>query len=287
MEMTMGMGTEDAVVPLGVNVAFDMSDDTILPLDIAPLKGSVADIASTCKGRRRSSFSKTSVLSFGDGAPISPLTPSFLMGFGDAFGPLANVPTPTTASVMAMLPGGDGEQDTCGGVVDLLGGIEEDEMARGSAIPPPTSPAAVAEVPLAPVPPSRPKRHATRRTTSRRSPVSKRSPPVAAAGKARRVGTSREASPVLPIKPGGVLPVNHKPARGRGRQQQLKAMTKQQIEAEAEARLEKNRLAARDCRLRRKYHLETLEAKVQEYEDRFAQQERIIADLRDQIQRLS
>jgi len=45
------------------------------------------------------------------------------------------------------------------------------------------------------------------------------------------------------------------PARGRGRQMQLKRMSNEQIEAEAAARLERNRQAARECRQRRKEHV--------------------------------
>lgn len=290
---------EDAVVPVGLDETLGSELDSeplgIPNAGIAPLKMSIAESASLAKklnpGRR------TSISRIGDGAPISPLTPSFFMSFNDVecMEMIGDVATPTTASVVASLPLGGIEFETSDvaqniGASDLLEEIEQDPIQRGSAILPPSSPVTVAEVPLAPVP-SKPKRHATR-AGGRRSPMTKRASPAPSAGKTRRNAASskssraREASPLLPIKPGGVLPVNHKPARGRGRQQQLKSMTKQQIEAEAEARLEKNRLAARDCRLRRKYHLETLEAQINEYEERFVQQERTIADLRSQIKAL-
>lgn len=81
----------------------------------------------------------------------------------------------------------------------------------------------------------------------------------------------------------GVLPANHRPARGRGRQNQLAKMSEQQIEAEALARLEKNRQAARDCRLRRKKHTEVLEQKVLQLEKKNKEQEQLIASLQAQL----
>lgn len=287
---------EDAVVPVGVDemLGSEIEHDNfaVRNIEITPLKTSIAESATLAKKQngngnvsRRSSVSR-----IGEGAPLSPLTPSFLMfGDEDCMAMIGEVTTPTTAAVVASLPlvGSELDDQCVGGVTDLLGEIENDSIKYGSAMLPPSSPVKDAEVPLAPVP-SKPKRHATR-AGGRKSPLVKRTSPTPAAGKSRRGGAgnkvsrAREASPLLPIKPGGVLPVNHKPARGRGRQQQLKSMTKQQIQAEAEARLEKNRLAARDCRLRRKYHLETLENQVHEYEQRFAEQERTIADLRAQL----
>ena len=47
-----------------------------------------------------------------------------------------------------------------------------------------------------------------------------------------------------------------KPARGRGRQKQLEQMTEAEKRTEAAWRLEKNRLAARDCRRAKKERLE-------------------------------
>eukprot|EP00729_Bicosta_minor_P019279 gene19279-9169_t len=46
--------------------------------------------------------------------------------------------------------------------------------------------------------------------------------------------------------------VGYRPARGRARAKQLAAMTPQQIDAEKAARLERNRLCARECRQRKK-----------------------------------
>jgi len=46
--------------------------------------------------------------------------------------------------------------------------------------------------------------------------------------------------------------VGYRPARGRARAKQLAAMTPEQIDAEKAARLERNRLCARECRQRKK-----------------------------------
>ena len=58
------------------------------------------------------------------------------------------------------------------------------------------------------------------------------------------------------ILPLSTLPKNHKPARGRKRSIQLRQMTKEQIEEEKFIRLEKNRLAAKGCRSKKKKKLE-------------------------------
>lgn len=106
--------------------------------------------------------------------------------------------------------------------------------------------------------------------------------------------------PSPPLDTAGVLPADHRPARGRGRLHQLEKMTRVQIEAEAEARLEKNRQAARDCRRRRKEHAGVLQERVEylqnkaaedqtyiaELEDSEVQSRALVAALRDQIQRL-
>ena len=66
------------------------------------------------------------------------------------------------------------------------------------------------------------------------------------------------------------LPVDHKPAKGRGRAVQLSKMTKQQREDEKLLKLEKNRLAAKGSRLRKK-------RKMCEMEERIAYLENIIS----------
>ena len=55
---------------------------------------------------------------------------------------------------------------------------------------------------------------------------------------------------------------NFKTARGRGRQKQLESMTEAQIRAEEEAKLERNRTAARECRLRKKEYVQSLEKRI-------------------------
>ena len=64
------------------------------------------------------------------------------------------------------------------------------------------------------------------------------------------------------ILPLSTLPKNHKPARGRKRSIQLRQMTKEQIEEEKFIRLEKNRLAAKGCRSKKKKKLEEMEEKI-------------------------
>lgn len=62
--------------------------------------------------------------------------------------------------------------------------------------------------------------------------------------------------------PSGVLPEDHRPARGRKRTKQLNQMSQEQIEVERLVRLERNREAARLCRQNRKEQLDTLRAEV-------------------------
>merc|ERR1712166_174486 len=50
----------------------------------------------------------------------------------------------------------------------------------------------------------------------------------------------------------------HKIARGRGRRKQLEKMTEAEKKAEKEARMEKMRVSARECRLRKKHNIATL-----------------------------
>ena len=66
------------------------------------------------------------------------------------------------------------------------------------------------------------------------------------------------------------LPPDHKPARGRGRIIQLSKMTKEQRRDEKMIRLEKNRLAAKGCRIRKK-------KKMCEMEERIAYLENMIS----------
>lgn len=93
----------------------------------------------------------------------------------------------------------------------------------------------------------------------------------------------RSKLPVVAFDETGLLPQDHRPARGRGRLVQLQAMTKEQIEAEEMARAEKNRLAARDCRLRRKNHMQSMEARIAELERKDAENQRTIARLKAKL----
>jgi hypothetical protein len=63
----------------------------------------------------------------------------------------------------------------------------------------------------------------------------------------RRPAASDPINAFLPADKAEILHKDHKPARGRGRTAQLQQMTQEQIEAEADARVEKNRQAAREC----------------------------------------
>lgn len=114
-----------------------------------------------------------------------------------------------------------------------------------------------------------------------------------AAGKSARSSLSVSTSPKsavprraptpIALDTHGVLPPDHRPARGRGRQKQLTMMTAEQIEAEANARLIKNRQAARDCRMRRKLHVKDLEARVDELEQQRAAQDRLVRRLQQRL----
>lgn len=80
----------------------------------------------------------------------------------------------------------------------------------------------------------------------------------------------------------GILPLDHKPARGRGRAAQLKKMSREQIEAEADARAEKNRQAAKKCRQIRKAETEHLRNKCAELESINMQSNNFIKKLHDE-----
>lgn len=86
--------------------------------------------------------------------------------------------------------------------------------------------------------------------------------------------------PVVAFDASGVLPKDHKPARGRGRHIQLQTMTEAQIEAESVARQEKNRLAARECRMRRKNHVSGLEGRIAALQKKEQRSQAVIAKLR-------
>eukprot|EP00035_Acanthoeca_spectabilis_P007424 m.136545 g.136545 ORF g.136545 m.136545 type:complete len:147 (+) comp13949_c0_seq1:285-725(+) len=59
----------------------------------------------------------------------------------------------------------------------------------------------------------------------------------------------------------------HKIARGRGRKKQLETMTELEKLAENAAKMEKMRISARECRLRKKNRTKAVEDEVKRYED--------------------
>ena len=58
------------------------------------------------------------------------------------------------------------------------------------------------------------------------------------------------------------LPVDHKRARGRGRSLQLSKMSEEQREEEKLLTLEKNRLAAKDSRIKKKRKLNEMQGRI-------------------------
>lgn len=80
-------------------------------------------------------------------------------------------------------------------------------------------------------------------------------PTARASGKRRGASTAEKrinANAGGPAQGGTVDFSNYKPARGRARAKQLASMTEDEIEAERLARLERNRVCARECRKRKK-----------------------------------
>merc|ERR1719345_64602 len=114
-------------------------------------------------------------------------------------------------------------------------------------------------------------------------------PPITRVPSASRTtaAAGRKVQPTLAaLDDTGALAEDHKPARGRGRQLQLAKMTPAQKKAEAKARLEKNRQAARGFRARRKNHVVELEQQIADYEQRDRDQLNAIRELKQQIARM-
>ena len=88
------------------------------------------------------------------------------------------------------------------------------------------------------------------------------------------------------VKKPKILGEDFKPARGRGRKQQLRKMTAEQKEAEIKYRLEKNRIAARLSRAKRKQHQVDLEEEVDRLKRDNAQLRRDITRMRQKLARL-
>eukprot|EP00038_Savillea_parva_P026621 m.55331 g.55331 ORF g.55331 m.55331 type:complete len:325 (+) comp7595_c0_seq3:137-1111(+) len=122
-------------------------------------------------------------------------------------------------------------------------------------------------------------------SVSSSSTVPKTTPSKAGKGKGKRKAAGERRGLEI-VDPKGVLPPGHKPARGRGRQVQLRQMTQAQIEAESEARLERNRQAARDCRQRRKAHVSELEDQVDKLEREKTEAYNMIAELQLRVAEL-
>eukprot|EP00729_Bicosta_minor_P001331 gene1331-30764_t len=78
----------------------------------------------------------------------------------------------------------------------------------------------------------------------------------------------------------------HKIARGRGRRKQLEQMSEAEKKAEKEARMEKMRISARECRLRKKHNIATLETKLEQYEAKDKRNRNTITRLKDEVRRL-
>jgi len=99
---------------------------------------------------------------------------------------------------------------------------------------------------------------------------------------------SRSSSPAVASHAVGkrTLSPSHKPARGRGRRHQLKHMTEAQIQEETEERAEKNRLAAKECRRRRKNRECGLRAQVSALEAKDIAAQTKIAELLHQVHAL-
>ena len=100
-------------------------------------------------------------------------------------------------------------------------------------------------------------------------------------------GASWRAQPSLAaLDATGTLAADHKPARGRGRQLQLAKMTPAQKKAEAKARLEKNRQAARGFRAKCKNHVFELEQQILVLEQRDQERLNTIRELQEHIARM-
>eukprot|EP00039_Didymoeca_costata_P031682 m.35906 g.35906 ORF g.35906 m.35906 type:complete len:309 (+) comp8983_c0_seq1:283-1209(+) len=96
-------------------------------------------------------------------------------------------------------------------------------------------------------------------------------------------GTQKKVQP-LDLPKDGPLPPDHMPARGRRRKIQLQSMTPEQIKAEAEARMEKNRRSARDCRRRKKNYIMELDNQLKAMQDKDRKQQKQIQSLEEQLE---
>ena len=86
------------------------------------------------------------------------------------------------------------------------------------------------------------------------------------------------------VPPTRVAP--YAPKRGRGRATQLASMTEHEIHIESEQRLERNRLASRELRRRKKADAAKAAARLAELEDDAIIAKRLIAHLSEECRRL-
>jgi predicted NBD/HSP70 family sugar kinase len=75
----------------------------------------------------------------------------------------------------------------------------------------------------------------------------------------------------------------HKIARGRGRRKQLERMSEAEKAAEKEARMEKMRISARDCRKRKKRGIQGLQAKLEKFVEKEQHSLATIQQLQDDL----
>lgn len=123
------------------------------------------------------------------------------------------------------------------------------------------------------------------RASRTRPCTTRRTKQTAASKRAGKAGCSGN-NPTLPIPANAVLATDHVIARGRRRRIQLSKMSKEQIAIETEARMEKNRQLARDCRRRKKMKITLLEDKVSAYERTINRQTSHISRLEDEVAKL-
>eukprot|EP00039_Didymoeca_costata_P008537 m.113194 g.113194 ORF g.113194 m.113194 type:complete len:275 (-) comp14123_c0_seq1:929-1753(-) len=101
----------------------------------------------------------------------------------------------------------------------------------------------------------------------------------------RRTTIKNTATKIRSSSTSSILP--YKPARGRARAKQLAMMTPEEIEAEHQARLERNRVCARECRRRKKSRDSDAQLLIQNLKAEVLQKNQIIADLNKRVSELS
>lgn len=91
----------------------------------------------------------------------------------------------------------------------------------------------------------------------------------------------------LVIPKGSSLPSDHKPCRGRARIEQLKRMTKKQKREEFLLRLEKNRLAAKEVRKKKKEYICKIETQLEKLKQTLKGKDKEIRNLNIKIKFLT